>query len=134
VTCVVDASAVVAALVDDGEAGRWAESVLAAGRLAAPHVLPAEVANVMRRAELAGQLSREAAALASADLLRMSLELFPYALVADRAWSLRSTVSTYDGWYVALAELLDVPLVTLDLRLSRATGPGCTFRLPPHAP
>lgn len=49
-TLVVDASVVVAALVDSGSDGLWAESELLSGALAAPHLLPAEVANILRRA------------------------------------------------------------------------------------
>ena len=45
-------------------------------------------------------------------------------------WELHPTVTTYDAAYVALAEALDAPLLTLDRRLARATGPACTFLLP----
>ena len=34
---------------------------------------------------------------------------------------------TWDAYYVALAEALDAPLVTLDRRLARAAGPVCRF-------
>jgi hypothetical protein len=50
VTLVVDASVVVAALVDGGVDGEWAEAVLVSAPLAAPHLLLVEVANVLRRA------------------------------------------------------------------------------------
>ena len=49
---------------------------------------------------------------------------------ADRVWELRSTVTAYDAWYVALAETLDATLATLDEKLSRATGPRCAFVVP----
>jgi predicted nucleic acid-binding protein len=39
-------------------------------------------------------------------------------------------VSPYDAWYVAVAETLDVPLLTLDRRMAVASGPRCEFRLP----
>jgi len=39
-----------------------------------------------------------------------------------RAWELRANVSFYDGLYVALAERLSLPLVTLDARLAKAPG------------
>jgi predicted nucleic acid-binding protein len=54
-TLVMDASAIVAALVDDGPDGHWAETVIASEPLAAPHLMPVEVANILRRAVLAGQ-------------------------------------------------------------------------------
>ncbi len=126
-TLVVDASVVVAALVDDGEVGRWAEGVLHSGPLVAPHLMPFEVANVLRRAALSGEISDDSAALAHADLLDLNFELLPHHLTAGRAWKLRSNLTMYDAAYVALAELLEAPLATLDERLLRSTGPRCEF-------
>ena len=129
-TIVVDASCVVAALVDDGAAGRWAETQLTADDLAAPHLMPVEVANVLRRAVLTGDLAPDIASLAHGDLLALPVELFEYEPLADRVWELRSSVTTYDGWYVALAEVLEARLATVDLRLARSKGPLCTFLTP----
>ena len=126
-SAVVDASVVVAALIDDGPAGRWAEELLASTPLAAPHLMPVEAANILRRAALAGDVSDDIASLAHADLLAVGVELFPYEMLADRIWELRGAVTTYDGWYVALAESLKAPLATLDARLARAPGPRCRF-------
>ena len=128
-TTVVDASVVVAALVDTGSQGIWAESLLASGALAAPHVLPVEVASILRRTVAAGEVSADVAALAHADLLALRVELFPYRPLAARVWELRENVTPYDAWYVALAESLDAPWATLDARLSRAAGPRCGFAL-----
>jgi predicted nucleic acid-binding protein len=61
----------------------------------------------------------------------MRVALFPYRPFADRIWELRDTVTSYDAWYVALAESLDAPLATLDRRLAGAHGPICRFSLPP---
>jgi predicted nucleic acid-binding protein len=125
VTVVVDASVVVAALVDPDRVGRWAESVLVSGPLAAPALMPAEVANVLRRAVLAGEVPAEVASLAHDDLLALRAVLFPYRPLAHRVWELRAVVTVYDGWYVALSESLGAPLATLDRRLSRAPGLAC---------
>lgn len=130
-TRVVDASVVVAALVDAGPDGRWAETLLAEGRLVAPHLLPAEVANVLRRASQNGQISGDTASLAHADLDALPVVLFPYAPFAARAWELRTNLTAYDAWYVALAEALSAPLATLDRRLSKAPGLGCELVHPP---
>jgi predicted nucleic acid-binding protein len=127
---VVDASVVVAALVDSGPDGRWAEEVLISGSLAAPHLLPAEVANVVRRAAQAGKITADAATLAHADLRALRVDLFPYEPFAGRIWDLRGNVTCYDAWYVALAEYLGCPLATLDGRLARAPGLTCTVQLP----
>ena len=128
---VVDAAAVVAALVDDGRDGRWAERLLASQPLAAPHLMPVEVANILRRSVMSGDLSSDAAALAHADLLALRVDLFPYAPFASRVWELRDNVTAHDAWYVALAEELGTSLATLDVRLSRAKGPTCRFETPP---
>jgi predicted nucleic acid-binding protein len=99
--------------------------------LVAPHLMPVEAANVLRRAALAGDISDDVAALAHEDLVRLRVDLFGYEPLATRAWELRENLTTYDAWYVALAEALDVPFVTLDARLARSPGPTCEFRLPP---
>ncbi|HSL56881.1 MAG TPA: type II toxin-antitoxin system VapC family toxin [Acidimicrobiales bacterium] len=127
---VVDASVVVAALIDGGDDGRWSRERLTGGGLAAPHLLPVEVANVLRRAANGGRISDDVAALAHGEMRALAVELFPYELVADRVWALRSSVTTYDAWYVALAELLELPLATLDRRLRGAAGPTCQFLVP----
>jgi predicted nucleic acid-binding protein len=127
---VVDASVVVAALVDSGPDGRWAEQVLLSGYLVAPHLLPAEVGNVLRRAALTGQISADAATLAHADLQALKVDLFAYEPFADRIWELRANVTAYDAWYVALAEFLGCPFATLDARLARAPGIKCVTTLP----
>ncbi len=129
---VVDASVVVAALTDSGPDGSWAESILGTDDLAAPHPMPAEVANILRRAELACEISTETASLAHADLLALPVALFPYEPCAARVWDLRANLIAYDAWYVALAETLDARLATpLDVRLAQAVGPRCEFLLPP---
>lgn len=124
---VIDASMVVAALVDSGRDGRWAEALLVSDSLAAPHLLTAEASNILRRSALAGALSREQASLAHADLLDLRVELFPYAPFASRIWALRENVTCYDAWYVAVAEALGAPFATLDTRLAKASGPHCRF-------
>lgn len=128
-TTVIDASAVVAALVDSGRDGQWAETLLTSD-LAAPHLLPVEVANVLRRAVNAGEITDDIASLAHADLLDLRIELVPYEMVAERIWELRHNLTAYDAWYVAVAELLGAPLATLDHRLVSAPGPTCNFRTP----
>ena len=129
---VVDAGFVVAALADGGTDGRWAQELLSGADLAAPHLMPVEAANVLRRAALAGDISHDAAALAHADLVALRVTLFPYAPFAQRVWELRANVTAYDAWYVAVAEALDSELATVDQRLSRASGCRCAFLTPPR--
>ena len=129
-TTVVDASVLVAALIDSGHEGKWAESLVAEGRLAGPELVLAEASNILRRLERAEQIMRIEAATAYGDLLRLDIELFPFTPFAERVWALRGNLTSYDAWYVALAEALDCPLVTLDRRLSRASGPICEIIAP----
>lgn len=127
---VVDASVLVAATADAGRDGEWAESVVAEGNLVAPHLALVEATNILRRLEAAGILARLEATAAQRDLMRIDLELVPFEPFADRVWALRRSVTSYDAWYVAVAETLGLPLATLDRRLGRAAGPMCRFRLP----
>jgi len=131
VSIVVDASTVVAALIDAGINGTWAMERVRKHPLAAPHMMPAEAANIVRRAHLANKLTGEVAALAYRDLLNLPMDLYPFGPFAKRIWELRETVTAYDAWYVALAEALGAPLATLDQRLANAPGPVCRFSTPP---
>jgi predicted nucleic acid-binding protein len=127
---VCDASAVLAALLDSGSDGQWATVRLAEADLFAPTLLPFECATVIRRAELSGAVSGEQAAQAHADLLDLAIELWPYDALATRAWELRPDLSSYDAAYVALAEVLAIPLLTLDRRILRAPGITCSVSVP----
>jgi predicted nucleic acid-binding protein len=127
---VCDASAVVAVLLDSGANGRWATARLTGAELFAPTLLPYECANIVRRHELGGAISADQAAQAHADLLDLPVDLWPYELLANRAWELRKTLSSYDAAYVALAEALAANLVTLDRRIARSPGLRCIVDCP----
>ena len=129
-TVVIDASALVAALVDSGSEGAWAEETAASGPLLAPELILVETANTLRRLEASGAISRLEANTAFRDLMRLELDLLPFAPFAERVWELRGSLTSYDAWYVAAAEAFECPLATLDLKLSRAPGPACAFLAP----
>ena len=111
-------------------ASDWAREALGVARLAAPHLMPAEVCQVLRRRVARGWISAADASAGVSGLLELPAELHPFEPFAERVWELRDTVSVYDAWYVALAEALDVPFATLDTRLARAPGPRCAFLVP----
>ena len=96
----------------------------------APHLIDAEVGNVLRRHEQAGRISTQeaATALRSAGLL-VDYRYPHIGAIAQRAWKLRHNLSFYDALYVALASDLDIPLLTGDTRLSRAPGLPCRAEL-----
>jgi len=130
VSVVVDASVLVAATTDAGSEGVWAEAVVAEDDLVAPHLVLAEATNILRRLERARQLTELEATAAVNDLLGLAIVLVPFEPFAERVWRLRRNVTSYDAWYVAVAEAFDAPLATLDRRLRRAAGPSCRFLVP----
>jgi predicted nucleic acid-binding protein len=127
---VVDSSVVVAALVDTGDNGAWAEKILEQDHLYAPELLRVEASNVLRRLERGKEITEQEANAAFEDLMELDVELHAFEAFSQRVWDLRHNVTSYDGWYVALAEALDLPLATLDKRLVKAEGPKCRFLTP----
>ena len=129
---VVDASFVMALLTDSDDAmTAWARDLIDGADLVAPHLMPVEVTRALRNAERRELVTPEQAALTHEDLIDLDVELHPFEPFASRVWALRHAVSPYDAWYVALAERLDAPLVTLDRRLARTADARCEFTFPP---
>ena len=127
---VIDSSVVVAALVDSGPHGEWAEEVLGSGLLLAPELVRAEATNIFRRLERAKLITTPEANAAQDDLMQLDIELFPFEPFASRIWELRHNVTSYDAWYVAIAEALKLPLATLDEPLSKSNGVTCKVLRP----
>lgn len=123
---VPDASTVVLALGDDTSAGDAARARMRGERLAAPHLLDLEVLSAWRRMVAAGRLDERRAALARQDLTALPVRRVEHRRLLEHCWQLRHTLTTYDAAYVALAALLDVPLVTADRRLAGAPGLTCS--------
>jgi predicted nucleic acid-binding protein len=92
--------------------------------------MPVEVTNVLRRAVQRGELDASSAVNAYEDLLALPVALLAFGPFAERVWTLRSTLSAYDAWYVAMAEALDVELLTLDERIRSAPGVRCVVVSP----
>lgn len=128
---VIDASVVVAAVADAGRAGSWAEAIVGSDLLVGPELVLVEATNIIRKLELAGRLGRLEAAAAARDAWQLPIDLLPFEPFSERVWALRANLTSYDAWYVAIAESLGVPLATLDRRLAAASGPRCRFEMPP---
>ena len=126
---VVDASVLAPALADDGPDGDRARDRLRGEVLTAPELIDLEVASVLRRVAATGRLQERRADLALSDLLDLTLRRAGHRPLLRRCWELRHTVTSYDAAYVALAEALDVTLVTADARLSRAPGITCAVEV-----
>jgi len=92
--------------------------------------MPVEATNVLRRLEASGKLTRLEAGAAAQDITALPIELLPFAPFAQRVWALRANLSSYDAWYVAIAEHFGIGCATLDRRLAGASGPKCEFLLP----
>ena len=124
---VIDASIVVSALVDSGPEGRWAEQLLQSHEITAPSLLQVECTNVLRRLTASRKLIDLDASMAHRELMLLPVSLFAFEPFAERVWALRDNLSSYDAWYVAVAETLNAPLATLDRRLINSPGPTCEF-------
>jgi predicted nucleic acid-binding protein len=127
---VVHASAAVSALGRKDAVGVAAHKRIAEATCHAPHLLDAEVGHVLRRGERAGEISEKTAQTALRALPEMIDYRYPHTgRVAELAWELRDTLPFYDALYVALAAVLDVPLLTGDVKLSKAPGLSCRVTL-----
>ena len=125
---VVDASAALAALFNDGSA----RETLSTEQLHAPHLVDSEVASGLRRRVAAGQLTQTQGLAALNAWRRLAVTRYGVHTLLDRVWELRQNLSAYDAGYVALAEALRCGLVTADARLSRSTGIRCPITLVPR--
>ena len=117
---VLDASAAVLGLLNDGDARR----ALIDEDVAIPHLADSEIAHALRAQELRGDLDKAVAATALSRWGRLGLRRFGASARLDRVWELRHNLSAYAS-YVALAETLACTLVTADARLARSPGPKC---------
>lgn len=122
---VVDASAVLATLIDPGGRGDQAAALMAPAQLAAPDLLGYEMLNVLRRRRAAGHLTDNQATLAVRTWSALPVDLWPLTALQGDVWRLAHNLSAYDAAYVALATHLDAPLLTGDHRLAGAPGVAC---------
>ena len=100
------------------------------GSLHAPELALVEATNILRRLERAGIITTPEANGAQSDLMQLEIELFSFEPFANHIWELRHNVTSYDAWYVALAEAIGAPLATLDEHLAKAYGIACRFLTP----
>ena len=120
---VLDASAAVLALLNDGEARRS----LASETVVIPHLADSEVTQALRAQVLRGQISADDAGAALARWMRLGLRRYCVVGFIARLWELRDNLTAYDATNVALAEALACELVTADARLAQAPGPRCAI-------
>lgn len=127
---VVDASVLVHALVGaDQAAERCRRTVAAQPTLAAPQILRAEAISALRQLERLDMLAPAPARQAVDRVRRLDTWDYPIDPFVERVWELRDNLTTYDAWYVAVAERLGLSLATLDQRLADAPGPTCSVQV-----
>jgi predicted nucleic acid-binding protein len=128
---VLDASVLVDVLVGASPAAIAVRERVAAesSSLAAPHLVDAEVVQVLRRFVRGGELEPARALGAIQDLLDLRLMRYAHAPLLVRAFALRDNVTVYDALYLALAEALDAPLLTLDRALAGVPGSHATVEV-----
>lgn len=118
---VLDASVVIE-FFSFGEHEEVAKERILAGEKAfwAPDLLDAEVGSALRGVVRRQTEDADRAAEALGELQALPIHRVSHERLAQFAWLLRDNVSFYDGLYVALAQLLEQPLLTFDRRLARA--------------
>jgi predicted nucleic acid-binding protein len=115
---VVDASILVDALL---ELQQFAAR-LANVELHAPVTIDAEVVQTLRRRWMLKQLDDEQADVAFKLFRRYAIIRHHVEPLVLRMWAMRRNVTAYDASYVALAESLNLPLITRDRRLAHSSG------------
>jgi predicted nucleic acid-binding protein len=118
---VADASAIVEVLLNAPAAREVSRHLFAEGEtLHAPHLVDVEVLQALRRHARTNEIGGMRATQALQDYNDIPLRRYPHKFLLPRIWELRHNFTAYDAAYIALAEVLEAPLVTCD----RAMGSG----------
>lgn len=126
---VVDTSMLVSSLVDGGPRGKACAARLFGEQLTAPSLIDYEVLSTLRGLVLGRKLAADGAERALRALSVLPVERVPCESLLPRMWELRTNYSAYDASYVALAEKLNLSLVTGDAKLKRGSGARCVIEL-----
>ncbi len=121
---VIDASAGVELLLNTSTGSALRAKLPAQAVEWVPEVYYAEVAAVLRRAELAGRITTPRTAAAISRLLAAPLRRVQVKPLLAEAWTLRHNITVPDALYVVLARHLGAELVTVDVKLANAPGIG----------
>lgn len=120
---VLDSSAAVEWLLGLPRSAAVVERLLAADSVHTPALLDIEVAHVMRRYVAEGSITESSAAAALRALADLDAVRYSHEALLPLIWRLRNNLTAYDAAFVALAAVLDAPLVTLDAGIARAPWP-----------
>ena len=125
---VVDSSAAVEWLLGLPLGDAVADRIVAAESVHAPALLDVEVAHVVRRYAAAGEISPRAGERALGALGEFDAVRHTHELLLPLIWRLRHNLTAYDAAFVALAAVLEAPLVTLDEHIAKAPWPRLAGR------
>lgn len=127
---VIDSSAFVDTIADAQGRGRRVLDILENfDDWWAPEIFDTEVAHGLRNQMMRGRMSPREFSHQTRALSEIGIGRIPVSPLLGRVTELSGAVTTYDAAFVAVAELLDAPLLTTDSRLARAPGPRCEFLL-----
>jgi len=116
---VLDASVVIEVLLQTDDGIAIADRILTPNEtLHVPHLIDIEVAQVLRRFVMRGEVKAERAQQALEVMAEFPLTRYDHEPLLSRIWELRENLTAYDAAYVALAEGLDATLVTRDRKLA----------------
>ena len=123
---VVDASIVVRLLQNRRGDAALRERFSRERRLHAPALIDAEVTSALRgllmTSKVAIRITRERAGEMLDDFADLPIERHLLQPLQRRVLELRDNFTAYDAFYVALAEALDLPLLTDDGKFARSTS------------
>ena len=120
---VVDASAFVELLLYGNQPPPAVD--IAGDVLIAPTIVDYEFLSSARRVARVAPSKLLLAQAAITAFVELTIERHDATQFLPRMWTFRDNMSAYDASYVALAESLEVPLLTADQRLARAATPYC---------
>jgi predicted nucleic acid-binding protein len=127
---VADASAILEWLLG-GARGEAVARALEGEDAYVPAHLDVEVAQLVRRLALGGEIITPARGRAMMELLgEAPLRRVPLGPLLPRIGDLRANLTAYDAAYVALAEALEAPLLTFDTKIPSAPGHAAEVVLP----
>lgn len=124
----IDASILVEYILQT-ELGLRSAALLDGAYLVAPELIDAEIMSALRQMTLRGEISADRAESALNDLVGLPFTRVRHRDIVQRAWQYRHNASAYDSLYVAVARIFDMPLLTSDAALSRASGLDIDVRL-----
>lgn len=117
---VVDASAVIHAMLYDDDDARQIRRSLGGKQVVVPPHFHIECVSAIRGVIRGGNVSEGVGAGMVAEIAQIPFQVVPFSVIADAALDSIDNISSYDNAYVSVARMYNAPLVTRDARLRKA--------------